>query len=246
VKPVNLLPERHRPRAAGGKLQGSAYVLVSVLGALLLGVVVYVLIGNQISSRQSDTVRVKDEANRAEARAASLGNFENFAQMKQTRETSVKALAATRYDWERSVRELSRVLPSGVWVTSLDATSPGKTSSSSSESSSTASSSSSDPAAAESAKLHVTGCAPSQREVARTLVRLRQLSGATDVKLGESSQAEGTAAGAGATPAPGASGAGAGCGDGYSFDVTVMFEAGSAALGAPAGGAVPAAIGGGS
>lgn len=228
MKPVNLLPERHRPRAATAGPPGGAYTAVGVLGALLVAVALYAVTANQVSSRSDEAARAQREADQAEARVAALSPFGKFAQVKATRVQSVKQLADARIDWERLTRELARVLPAGVSLTELGA-------------STEAEGTPGEDDAAKGPSLELKGCAPSQPSVATMLVRLRRLHLAEDVRLGESSRAEEGSAPA-AAGAPGASAPECAA---YTFDVTVALAQ------APAAGAakrerVSASLGGGS
>jgi Tfp pilus assembly protein PilN len=233
MRPVNLLPERDRaqvPAAAGG----SSYVVVGVLAALLLAVFAYVVTSNQVNSRTAAIAEAEAEATQAETRAASFGSFQQFAQIKAARLASVKTLADTRFDWERLMRELALVLPSGSSLTAV-------TASSGEAASPTAPATTAAPPATPTAPgvptLALTGCATSQRRVAVILVRLRQLHRAVDVQLVDSSQSETeTAPTAGAT----------GCfGSDYTFNASVTFDPAPAAQPEQEGSAVPSSLGGG-
>ena len=253
MRAVNLLPEKHRPRVATGGQSGSSYVLIGVLGAVVIAVLVYVLTANSINTAKSSVAEAKAETTRANAQAEALGAYGDFAKIKQQREDSVKQIAQSRVDWERSVRELAHVLPSGVWVRSAEAAATGQPGD-------TATAAPAPGAAAGGPTIRLVGCAVNQNQVADTLVRLRQLQGATDVKLDHSSQPDDT------TPAgpvselqdpsvgEGGSSTGAAAGTGsstcgttggmpnYEFQVEVTLEANSAA---DQPGNVPARLGGG-
>ena len=230
MKPVNLLPEEHRPRGGTGGRQGSAYVVLGVLGALFLATLLYVLTASQVSSRERDAARAQREAQQAEARFAALGAYGNFARIEQTRATSVKSLAGARFDWERLIRKLALVLPKGTWLTEVDAS---------------VVPSSEDAGAPKvtgpSAK--IAGCAQRQPDVARLMVRLRRLHRVSDVTLTESAKEEQDSGGGAPVAGPGGASQ-EGCSGRYKFDLTVAFEALPA--GAGAGQArVPASLGGG-
>src|SRR4051794_8594552 len=117
---VNLLPHKHRPRQATGGGQGSSFLLLRVLGALVIAVLVYVMSVNSINEAKGDITQAQAEAARANAQADALGAYGNFAKVKQERVADVKKLAEDRTDWERVVRELAHVLPSGVWITKAE------------------------------------------------------------------------------------------------------------------------------
>jgi Tfp pilus assembly protein PilN len=221
VRPVNLLPPSERIQR-GGARPGSAYAILGVLGVLLVAVVVYVLTANQVTSKQDELAEARQEAQAAQAQAAALGSFGDFASIKATREQSVAALAQARLDWERLMRELSRVIPDDVFVNSLDASAAGTPAAGG--------------AAAAGPTLKLAGCAPSHPDVAALMVRLRRLSRAKDVSLSDSTKVGGDSGGA-----AGATGGGSGCGRGASFTVSVEFDPAPAA--APE--SVPAHLGGG-
>lgn len=273
MRPVNLLPEQDRPYTPSGALQGSAYVVVAALGLFLVALVAYVLTANQVTDRRAEADQAKQEAAAAEARAARLGNFASFSQMKETRETSVKTLAVQRFDWERLSLELARVLPSGVFATDVTASvsgddapgtpSAGGSSSSSSTksssgtkssgaSSSTSGASSAPGGATASAApdptMTLTACAPRQRDVATTMVRLRNMHRAKDVKLVESVRGEvaentgGSQSGAPAAGNPEDCGSSHGHGN-FRFVVKVEFKAAEA--GAEKAPDAPRTLGGG-
>ena len=168
MRAVNLLPEKHRPRRPTGGKSGSSYVLLGALGAIVVGVLLYVLTVNSINSSKTSIADAKAEAQRANAQADALGAYGDFAKVKAQREESVKQLAQQRVDWERLVRELAHVLPNGVWIASAQA------SDGSGDPAAGAASASPD-ASTGQPSLTLTGCAESQREVADTLVRTLSL-----------------------------------------------------------------------
>jgi Tfp pilus assembly protein PilN len=176
MRPVNLLPERYRPARPSGRLRGSAYVTVGALVVLLAMVFFYVNASNQIKTAQDETNKAMAEAQAAEARATALGAFGDFQQIKATRETAVKALALTRFDYERMMREMALVLPKGVFLTTFDATATGEQAAAPGGVTATGPS------------LGIGGCAPSHRDVATTVVRLRRLHNAVDVNLNGSTK----------------------------------------------------------
>jgi hypothetical protein len=170
MNPVNLLPTKHRPRTPTGGQQGSAYVVVGVMAALLVLVVFYVLTVNGLNNRKSQTARAKAETAQAQARASSLSAYGDFSKIKSERVQSVKDLAAGRIDWERLTRGLARVLPENVWLLTASASAsgtPGAVSGGATPGTPAPGSSGDDPSAA-SPKVQLTGCAPSHGAVAVT------------------------------------------------------------------------------
>jgi Tfp pilus assembly protein PilN len=232
VKPVNLVPQDQRRRVASEGDGKSAPIALGVLAALLALVVVYVLINNSFTERKSETAAASAEADRLEARAGQQASYTDFAQIAVTRTQSVAGVAVKRFDWERFMRELGRVMPEGSWLQSADASVNGDPTSGGS----------STPPADPSAVVEVApaanlvGCTPDQDDVARMMVRLRQLYRVDDVVLNESSlganEEEATVVN---------------CGPLYTFNLTVNFTAAGPSKEAPRGTrGVPASLGGGS
>jgi len=224
MRPVNLLPDDLRPRKTSGAMRGSSYAVVGVLAALFLMAVVYVLSANTVNSHKTDIAQVEQETQEAEARAAALAPYQQFAQIKATRVASVTQLASQRFDWERMMREVALVLPAGTSLTELNAATAGATPAAGGASVPTPA----DPAQATAGgpSLQVKGCAERQPDVATLMVRLRGLYRAADVTLTESTK-QATTSSTGATPGAVSSDAAtgsAGCpGDTYQFDMNVSF-----------------------
>jgi Tfp pilus assembly protein PilN len=251
MRPVNLLPQKHRPHKPTGSRAGSSYAVLGVLALFLLAAVTYVLESNKITRADSDIATAQQKTAAAKARSQQLGPFANFAQIKEQRVASVRQLAEGRFDWERTVRELAHVLPDGVWLRDFDASvaGDGSTGGSSAPSGGAASA-----AAGPSIKLH--GCAYKQPRVAVLLVRLREMQGVKDVKLTDSTRTEdpdadrraGAAAATGDSAPQRTDGCGVHNGRGnYEFNAVVEFNPPApAAGGAPDAGKTPVRLGGGS
>ena len=223
MKAVNLLPEDQRPRGASGARSGSGYWAVAILAVLVLAVGLYVHTTNQITDREQQLAIAEAETAEAESRMAGLATFGNFTQVKQTRLASVAQLAEGRFDWERFVRELAHVLPADAWLFEVEATATGEDEDGASPGAAGAS-------AAGTPSARLSGCSPSQHQVATAMVRLRQLYRAVDVSLVDSLDelAEG--------------GSSDSCGGLYEFTLIVNFAATPPVQGTER---VPAALGGG-
>jgi len=256
MKAVNLIPPEEQRGGAGGagRSGGAVYVLLGVLGALVLAVVVYVLTANAITDRKAEVTRVTNEAAAAQAQATALRPYRDFAQLRQKRVTTVAQLASNRFDWERTMRDLARVIPGNVWLTTLRAT----------VSPSVQLGGSGGGAAAETGTIRgkqpvpaveIVGCTTNQAEVARVLTRLRLIQDVSRVTLIESAKNESQVGASGGAASSGASAGGVSdqdCRHGSSkiprFQLVVFFKplpaatagTGSAAAGA-AGATAPAA-----
>jgi Tfp pilus assembly protein PilN len=231
MKAVNLIPTEQRRVKASGKQSGSAYVVVGLLVTLLALVAAYVVTANSATERKNEAAAAKAEADRLEAEIAARGSYTNFADIKKTRLVSVIGVAESRFDWERLMRELSRVMPEGSWLQSTDASVTGELDGE------TATTTSSGAPVAATPKAKLVGCTPDQSDVARMMVRMRQIHRVTDVELNESSREPGDSSEVSAGT----------CGRYYQFDITLSFAQTPPATEAPRGEAnVPASLGGGS
>jgi Tfp pilus assembly protein PilN len=230
VRPVNLIPQEQRRRTPAEGAGKGAYGLLGLLALLLVMAVAYVLTANTVTERQSEAEEARMEADRLEAEAQSKGDFSAFEQIAQTRVASVAGVAATRFDWERFMRELSRVMPAGSWLISADASVIGDSSGGTGAPATAAVATPAAPTAL------LTGCTPKHSDVARMMVRLRQLHRVTDVELRQSTQEDD--AGAAATD---------NCGAMTSFELSVTFSPAAPVSEAPRGATrVPVSLGGGS
>jgi Tfp pilus assembly protein PilN len=226
MRPVNLIPQdqrRRKPSEGSGK---GAQAVLGGLAVLLALAVFYVLTANSVTERQNETAQAKAEADRLEAQAVQKTSFSDFAQIAQTRVASVAGVAATRFDWERFMRELALVMPEGSWLRTAGATMAGG--------GATDAAAAATEATGPSASL--SGCTPRHSDVAAMMVRLRQLHRVTDVNLTSSTKE--TESG---TAGPDS------CGPNTTFEITVTFGPAATATEAPRGAKrVPASLGGGS
>jgi Tfp pilus assembly protein PilN len=216
---------------ASGKAGGGSYVVIGVLAVLVLAVAGYVLTTNNITSHKNQITQAQAETQAAQAKSAGLEKYGQFSQVAAARVQSVGSLAINRIDYERLLRETSRVLPGGVWINSLDAEASGGSTQTSSTSSTTPST---------NPTVHLIGCAPSQKSVATTLVRLRAIHGSDEVQLNDSGKALSLSSTAGAQP-----GGGGDCGTNFAFDIIVNLTNQVTGFG-DQGQKVPSTLGGGS
>jgi hypothetical protein len=126
MKAVNLIPNDQRRAQSSGAQAGSSYIVIGVLVTLLAMVAGYVVTSNKVTQSKNDAAAAKAEADSLEAEVAQRGSFTNFSQIKEMRLASVSGVAGTRFDWERLMRELSRVMPSGSWLQTTDASVTGE------------------------------------------------------------------------------------------------------------------------
>jgi hypothetical protein len=120
----------------------------------------------------------------------------------------VPARARARFDWEQSLRDLSRALPSNVYLSSLKGTVGGG--------GAAGNSTGIRGAIGGAPAIELAGCTKSQPAVATMMSRLRNVQGVTRVSLSKSEKATIAAGGSAVNP----------CGKGSppNFEVVVFFE----------------------
>ncbi|MGN6276663.1 MAG: PilN domain-containing protein [Solirubrobacterales bacterium] len=178
MRPVNLIPPDQRQGSQSPLRTGPLpYIVLGGLVALLAGVAMLVTTSNQISESKNElvTLTVEDEA--AQEQAQKLAAYVQFQQLHQERVETISSLADSRFDWERVMGELSKILPPDVWLTSLKASaSPEASSGGSGESGgSSLRGSIAGPA------LELNGCADGQDGVAGFITALKEIDGVTRV-----------------------------------------------------------------
>jgi Tfp pilus assembly protein PilN len=219
VRPVNLIPpEDRRGDRAPMRAGPLAYVLVGVLLLAFVGVYLTVTTGNDISEKKAEVASLEDELESSQARADALTSYTSFATLEQARTQTITALARSRFDWERVMRELALVIPEDVSLTLLTgAVSSAAASGAGSDSGSSATE------AINSPTLTMTGCATGHESVAAFVASLRDIDGVTRVGLASSTQGsvDGSAEGSTASSETGIS-----CPDpnDATFKITVAFD----------------------
>jgi Tfp pilus assembly protein PilN len=188
VRPVNLLPARFQRARATGERAGIGYTAVGALAVLLLMAVLYVVTNNGIKDAHEKTAKANAEQQTAQARAGDLQAYGDFASLKASREAAVEGVAETRFDYERLMREVALVLPHNTYLTNFAATTTGGATATAGATTPTPAAATAGTASSSGPSLALSGCAPSHKGVATTLVRLRQLHDVSDVSLGNSTK----------------------------------------------------------
>jgi Tfp pilus assembly protein PilN len=199
MRAVNLIPPDQRRGGARGTRPVGAYLVLAGLAGLVVVVSLFAISGRRASDREAQLARVTQDAKDAEARAAALSPYARFAQLSESRVATVRSLAASRFDWAHAMREVGRVIPADVWLTTLTGTVAPGVSLEGGSSADTGSlrSAGSGPA------LEMTGCTTSQTAVARMMARLRLIDGVTRVSLAKSEKADVAGSGAGSAGSAG-------------------------------------------
>jgi Tfp pilus assembly protein PilN len=203
MRAVNLIPSGDRRGPGGGvgagRSQGAAYAVLTVIAGLAVLALLYGVARHQISSKRSRLASLQASTQRAHEATSGLSSYTSFESLREQRVKAVTELVESRFDWAKSLHELSRVLPHNASISSLDGTIGATTAGSSTSSSSSASggsvSSATPPGSVPSFTLD--GCARSQSEVALTLQRLRLIEGVAKVSLESSTKSSASSASAG-------------------------------------------------
>jgi Tfp pilus assembly protein PilN len=214
VRAVNLIPADAKGSGRSIKLAPATWGLGGVLVAALVLVTLYVLAGNTVADRQAQIASLQSQVRAVQAEATQLGDYTQFASLAQTRLSTVRGIAATRFDWNGALENLARVIPANTSLQSLNATVvPGATAGGSGA------------AAGLRADLpgpafEMIGCTATQDDVARLISRLRAMPDVSRVALSSS-----TISAASATPAAAQGGAKTGCKlNTPTFSLTVFFQ----------------------
>jgi Tfp pilus assembly protein PilN len=183
MRPVNLIPPEQR-RGAHAQLRTGPlpYIVLGALALVLIGVALLVTTDNRIAESKAEVVTLKREDAAAQAKAKRLAAYSQFRTLAEQRVATVKSLADSRFDWERVMRELSLVLPSNVWLTSLNASASPSTSVGAEGAGETSGLRGAIPGPA----LEMSGCATGQEAVAEFVTALENIDGVTRVGLASS------------------------------------------------------------
>ncbi|HEY1507512.1 MAG TPA: hypothetical protein VGF93_00820 [Solirubrobacteraceae bacterium] len=222
MRAVNLIPADARRGGGGGPSLSTRLPTYLFLGALVAAVAlvtVYVLTNNTISKRQAQVTTLQAEAAQTQARSDSLSHFSQFSQLTQSRVSSVRQLAASRFDWHATLSQLADVIPANTSLGTLNGTASQPAAATTPTPTSTTS--------AAATSIELTGCTKSQTDVARLMSRLRLVDGVAAVSLTSSSKQGGSGSSAAASSGSAAGGGSPlSCGkNGPSFDLHIQFSA---------------------
>ena len=187
MKPVNLIPpEQRRGQNAPLRAGFASYAIVAAL-VIALGAVTYlVLTQNKISEREAEVASLEARKAETAARYEALRPYSDFASISQSRDATVNSLAKSRFDWERVLNELARVIPPDVWLVRVAGSASPDTQAG--EGASVASR-----ASIPGPALELIGCGASTDAVARFLAALKDIDGVTRVGIDRSERPAPTA-----------------------------------------------------
>lgn len=208
VKAVNLIPSEQRASGKSGKSAVAtkrsgapdagtpvgAYAILGFLVMCIAAAALYVTTSNSIKDKEAELAQVEQEATAVEAQAASLQSFADFQQLADAREATVTALASSRFAWPATLDDISRALPSDVFLSSLDGSTTAATGGSSLR------------GAIQAPSIELNGCTTDQASVARLMSNLREVRGVTRVTLAKSEALDTVSTAAAPAPATAADG----------------------------------------
>jgi Tfp pilus assembly protein PilN len=189
MRAVNLLPIEARPgsrlltvgrEASARRVLSRAGIAAGVLAVAFTGLTVHQR--GIVDDRRNELHDVETRLVAAEARAADVKAAQAAS---QARLAAFQTVVEQRIMWEDVLRDLSRVLPSNVWLTTLTANSPTSTAGAAA-----AAATAITPGATPTG-FTIVGSADSQVRVADILDRLALLPWLTDVTLQSSVRADG-------------------------------------------------------
>lgn len=218
MRAVNLLtPDlRSAPKGKGSSGPSAmdapggigAFVLLGALALCVAALAGYVLSNNVVKDRKAQLADVSAKSDATVAKANALKPYADFQQLAQDRAGTVQALASARFDWEQTLRDISRAMPKEVYLSSLDGTVGGGATGAGS----------SLRGAVQAPAIELKGCTKSQPAVASLMSSLRNVQGVTRVTLAKSDKDTAATGSATSTVNP--------CGKGAppSFEMIIFFE----------------------
>ncbi|MGI8632637.1 MAG: PilN domain-containing protein [Solirubrobacterales bacterium] len=122
MRPVNLIPPEERIGERIPMRTGPLpYIVIGAMSVVLLAVGVLVLSGNSINDYQAQKVTLQDRKQAAIDRSETYKSYAQFRDIQSKRVETVSALARSRFDWDRVLRELALVIPDDVWMVKMTA-----------------------------------------------------------------------------------------------------------------------------
>ncbi len=229
MKAVNLIPSEQRATGKGpvvpaakpssGESPLGAYVILAALVFAIAAVALLVTTKNGINDKKTELAQVQQEATVVKQQATALQSYADFHQLASSRAATVRGLVDARFPWSSTLDDVSRALPTDVYISSFD----GATGSSSGGSEIRS--------AIAAPSIELNGCTKDQSSVARLMSRLRDVRGVTRVTLDKSEVTETAGAATAPAPAPAADGTTPAvttepCPKGAppAFDLVVFFE----------------------
>jgi Tfp pilus assembly protein PilN len=188
VRAVNLLPG---DEANQGRKVPPLPVLAGCVGTVLISALLAVMFLSAsagVAKKQHALEQIQAEYAAIPAPAPGSPVVAELPKQRQTRVTALATVLGQRVAWDRLLREVSQVVPSDVWLVTLNALAP---------SVSPANTATRAAGAQPQQSFTVTGCTYSQDSVARFLARLSVVPDLSNMTLGKSSTDSGGGGGGG-------------------------------------------------
>jgi Tfp pilus assembly protein PilN len=208
MRAVNLIPTEQRSGGAvGARSRGAVFAVLALVAGLAALTFMYGSAHRQAATRRAEAAALTAQAAQYQAQATELASYTSFVALREQRLQTISELVGSRFDWAGAMGELSRVLPGDVSLSSIQGTvgsTTGTKASSAPATSTTAATSATVSSATPPGTVPtftLTGCATSQSVVAQTLVRLRLVSGVSDVTLQSSVKSTSGGGSTGSCPA---------------------------------------------
>jgi Tfp pilus assembly protein PilN len=180
MRAVNLLPSQDTDSKAP-----PTPIIAACLGAVVVAAVLAMMFlsaSSQVAAKRSALQRLQAEYLAIPAPPPPSPVVSAIPQQRQNRTTALATVLGQRVAWDRLMREVSQIVPSDVWLVTLNAQAP----------------STAPPARGQSTTpvqgFTVTGCTYSQDSVARFLSRLDLVPDLSGVTLGKSAASSSTGA----------------------------------------------------
>lgn len=173
MRAVNLLPG---DEYGGGRKLPPLPILAGCIGVVLVSALMAVMFlsaSSTVAAKRRALDQLQAQYNAIPAPPAPSAVVSQLPQQRQSRVTALATALGQRVAWDRLLREVSQVVPSDVWLVTLNALAPSLAPASASASSTVQG-------------FSVTGCTYSQDSVARFLARLQIVPDLTGMTLGKS------------------------------------------------------------
>jgi Tfp pilus assembly protein PilN len=187
MRAVNLVPaDARRSRATGSTRPslstsgfGPAGFVVVMLVIVVALIVLRVLSDNDVNNKQATLAAAQSQVAAEQAEANKLQVYVNFVQAAQAKKQQVEQIAEQRFPWQRSLDQISHVLPASTSLSSLSASTTAATATGSAT-----------PTAPAGPTFSLAGCAdtPNQNGTATLLRRLTMLTGVANVSFENSTR----------------------------------------------------------
>jgi Tfp pilus assembly protein PilN len=219
-----------RQRQNGSASPRAAQAVCGMVALLAVAIVYLVIVSNQVSTGRAQLGTIATKLVGSEQQAATLKPYADFVTATAARRDAVAAVARTRFKWDRTLTELARVAPDGVWLTSVTGTIPAAAAPAPAVAAPAASGAGATPAATPAAApvaqpsptIALVGCASREHGVPAYIDKLGLMSGVTQVGFTRSERLDKT----GASAAGGTGGGDCRGGDlkAAQFELTTYFK----------------------